>query len=131
MIPAIGDIGKLARVGRHIDAVRAAVGASRRNKLESVYRVYGGDSKPAGFSWTPIHPGTVSDFRSAAGLPSGGDSGAFNSGRFVVEGLVRQSDIIKRRTALPLDGYSGGPTEYIIDPNHVTVTRVSGANPDF
>lgn len=41
----------------------------------NVFRVYGGDSPADGFSWTPTNPNTVDNFRSAAGLPSGGESG--------------------------------------------------------
>jgi RHS repeat-associated protein len=97
----------------------------------SVYRVYGGDAKASGFSWTPKNPGKVSNFRNAAGLPSGGASGANNTGRFVIKGTANYRDIIKSRSALPLDGNKGGFPEYIINPKNVTIKKVSGVNPEF
>ena len=77
------------------------------------------------------NPGNVSNFRNAVGLPSGGASGANNTGRFVIRGKVKGSNIIKKRPAEPLDGNSGGLMEYIIDPDNVKIERVSGANPEF
>ncbi len=98
----------------------------------TVYRVYGGDSPAKGYSWTPTNPNTVPNFRNAAGLPSGGASGAINSGRFVVEGTVKPSYIMNQRPAIPLDGNAGGGViEYLINPISVKITRVSGANPEF
>jgi hypothetical protein len=78
----------------------------------------------------------VPDFRDAAGLPSGGASGATNTGQFVIEGTLNDpSAVVLHRNALPLDGMKGGLPEYII-PNwmgngSVTVNRVSGVNPEF
>jgi hypothetical protein len=96
-----------------------------------VYRVYGGDAQADGFSWTPQNPNKVSNFRNSAGLPSGGASGANNTGRFVIEGTVNKSNIINTRSALPLDGNKGGLWEYILDPSNVRIKRVSGVNPEF
>jgi len=59
-------------------------------------------------------------FRNAAGLPSGG---ANNTGTSLIKEIVNNSDIIKRRGELPLDGNKGRLTEYIIDPNNVKVLR--------
>ena len=101
-----------------------------------VFRVYGGDSKAGGASWSPVDPRSVANYRDAAGLPSGGASGASNTGRFAIEGeLVDPSMVVLRRLALPLDGMTGGLPEYIV-PNWMTngairVTRVSGINPEF
>ena len=91
----------------------------------SVFRVYGGGSNASGFSWTPINPNSVSNFRNAAGLPN------VNTGRFAIEGLTRRSSIIKSRSALPLDGNRGGLQEFIINPRNVRIKRVSGVNPEF
>lgn len=117
--------------------IRAAV-AARRILLpkagQTVYRVYGGDAKAGGASWTPIKPS--GNYRDAAGLPSGGPSGANNSGRFVIEGTLQDaSSVVKTRRALRLDGQQGGAPEYII-PNAlengaVRVNRVSGVNLEF
>jgi len=100
-------------------------------KTETVFRVFGGDAKAEGFSWTPKNPGSVTNFRDGAGLPSGGASGANNTGRFVIEGTVKKSNIITQRPALPLDGNKGGLPEYIINPKNVQIKRVSGVNPQF
>lgn len=97
----------------------------------NVYRVFGGDAKPDGFSWTPNNPNGVANFRDAAGLPSGGASGSTNTGQFVIEGTVDLKNIINQRSALPLDGNRGGLQEYIINPKDVIKKRVSGANPEF
>lgn len=101
-----------------------------------MYRVYGGDSKAGGASWSPVNPADVPNYRSTAGLPSGGASGANNTGQFVIEGTIRDpSKIVKTREALPLDGNQGGLREYIIpgwrNNGAVKIKRVSGANPEF
>ncbi len=101
-----------------------------------IYRVYGGDSGPGGASWSPVHPGAVPDYRDIAGLPSGGESGASNTGRFVIEGTLHDpSAVVLQREALPLDGTKGGLPEYIIpggiDSGAIGVDRVSGVNPEF
>ena len=87
-----------------------------------MYRAFGGDARAQGFSWTTENPATVKDFRNLAGLPSGGASGATNSAEFMVKGQVKASDIIKTRSALPLDGNDGGLPELIIDPKNVKLT---------
>jgi len=98
--------------------------------ISTVYRVFGGDASPKGFSWTPDKP--QGDFRNDAGLPSGGASGANNTGRFVIQGRVKNSDVLTRKMADPLDGNSGGSArEWIIDPKNVKIDRVSGVNPEF
>ena len=101
---------------------------------QTVYRVYGGDSSAGGASWSPTNPGSVANFRDAAGLPSGGASGATNTGQFVIEGTITDpSKVVLVRNALPLDGMTGGLPEYIIpnwmDNGAINITRVSGANP--
>ena len=103
---------------------------------QTIYRVYGGDSKAEGASWSPVNPSSVSNFRDAAGLPSGGASGATNTGRFVIQGTLRDpAAVVVQRSALPLDGMKGGLPEYIIpgwsENGSVSVGRVSGVNPEF
>lgn len=87
----------------------------------AVYRVFGGDARAQGFSWTPTDPRTVGNFKDAAGLPSGGASGFTNTANFMLEGRVKASDVIDSRPALPLDGNTGGLPEYIIDPKNVSI----------
>jgi hypothetical protein len=99
-------------------------------KVETtVYRAFGGDARAQGFSWTTENPSTVKDFRNLVGLPSGGASGATNSAEFMVKGQVKASDIIKTRSALPLDGNAGGLPELIIDPKNVKLTDFSVLKP--
>jgi hypothetical protein len=71
----------------------------------------------------------VDNFRDAAGLPSGGASGATNTADFLIKGKANASDIIKSRSALPLDGNKGGLPELIIDPKNVNLTDFSVLKP--
>lgn len=107
-------------------------GASKiftENKKINVFRAFGGDARAQGFSWTPIDPSTVKDFRNVAGLPSGGASGAINTANFMIEGQVRAKNILKTRSALPLDGNVGGLPEFIINPKNVRLTDFKVINP--
>ena len=94
-----------------------------------VFRVFGGDARAQGFSFTTVDPRTVNNFRDAAGLPSGGASGANNTADFLLKGTANKKDIIKSRDALPLDGNSGGLPELIIDPSNVDITDFSVLRP--
>lgn len=73
--------------------IAAAEGAE---ESVTVYRVFGGDARAQGFSWTPVNPESVSDFRNLAGLPSGGASGATNTAEFLLQGRASVGDIIKQ-----------------------------------
>lgn len=94
-----------------------------------VYRAFGGDARAQGFSWTTKDPRSVSNFRDAAGLPSGGASGSTNTADFLIKGKAKASDIIESRSALPLDGNKGGLPELIIDPKNVNITDFSVLKP--
>jgi len=100
-------------------------------QTQTVFRVFGGDAKAEGLSWTPKNPNSVGNFRDAAGLPSGGASGSNNTGRFVIEGTVKNKNIMQVKAAEALDGNKGGLIEYKINPNNVNIKRVSGVNPHF
>ncbi|WP_228378384.1 RHS repeat-associated core domain-containing protein, partial [Chryseobacterium sp. CCH4-E10] len=119
----------------HIEQMRdvssgfAAGGYGSAGRLQTVYRVFGGDSRAQGFSWSPINPTSVSNFRNVAGLPSGGASGFNNTATFMLEGQVNIRYIIQTRPALPLDGNVGGIIEYIINPNNVKLTNFSVIKP--
>lgn len=54
----------------------------------------------------------------AAGLPSGGASGATNTAGFLIKGEAKAADNIKSRSALPLDRNKAGLPELIIDPKN-------------
>lgn len=114
MVPVLGQ-----------GAAAAKLAASGGDKTVDVYRAFGGDARAQGFSWTTTDPLTVSNFRDVAGLPSGGESGATNTAEFLIKGKVNVSDIIKSRSALPLDGNKGGLPELIIDPKNVNITDFS------
>ncbi len=103
---------------------------------QKIFRVFGDDAVAGGASFSPVNPANIKNFREAAGLPSGGASGANNSAQFVLEAtLLDSSKVVKVRNALSLDGNKGGITEFII-PNAlkngaIKVDRVSGVNPEF
>ena len=94
-----------------------------------VFRAFGGDARAQGFSWTTKDPRTLTNFRDAAGLPSGGASGSTNTADFLITGEAKISDVINSRSALPLDGNKGGLPELIIDPKNVNITDFSVLNP--
>lgn len=95
----------------------------------TVYRVFGGDARAQGFSWTTVNPTSVKNFRNVAGLPSGGASGAMNTADFMIKGKVNINSIIKSRSALPLDGNIGGLPELIIDPKNVRLINFKVLKP--
>jgi hypothetical protein len=117
----LGDVAVAGEI-----AEEAAVAAKGE---VTVYRVFGGDARAQGFSYTTKDPRTVSNFRDAAGLPSGGPSGATNTADFLITGRANAADVIKSRSALPLDGNRGGLLELIIDPKNVRITDFSVLKP--
>jgi RHS repeat-associated protein len=124
ILPSMGAISGIQR------EIRAAGTICSAAKSEvNVYRVFGGDARAEGFSWTTIDPRTVSNFRDAAGLPSGGASGSINTADFLIEGKANITDIINSRSALPLDGNAGGLPELIVDPKNVNIVRFSVIKP--
>lgn len=115
-----GPLGKIGETKKFCPPVTKST-----NDTVEVFRVFGGDARAQGFSWTTKNPGSVSNFRDVAGLPSGGASGATNTADFLIKGNVKASDIIESRSALPLDGNKGGLLELIIDPKNVNITDFS------
>lgn len=118
-------LGSGAKVGIGVLTL-ATLGASTAetaiaDESVTVFRVFGGDARAQGFSWTPIDPTTISDFRNVAGLPSGGMSGVTNTADFMIVGRVNPQNIISSYPAASLDGNIGGIMEYIINPEHVTI----------
>lgn len=101
------------------------VATNKADDFVDVYRAFGDDARAQGFSWTTKDPRTVSNFRDAAGLPSGGASGANNSADFLIQGRAKVQDVIKFKSADPLDGNVGGLPELIIDPKNVNITDFS------
>ena len=75
--------------GQEAVAVSFGLGAdlnatNNADGVVDVYRAFGDDARAQGFSWTTVDPRTVDNFRDAAGLPSGGASGANNSADFLL-----------------------------------------------
>ena len=103
--------------------------AAKTLEGEVDYRVFGGAAREQGFAWTTTDPRTVSNFRDAAGLPSGGASGATNTADFMLEGRAKASDVINSRPALPLDGNTGGLPELIFNPKNVSIFGFSVLEP--
>ena len=73
---------------------------------DTIFRVFGGDARAPGGSWTPINPETVDNFRQVAGLPD------VNSGRWMISGTIQSIPPgTIWRPALPFDGNPGGLPE--------------------
>ena len=50
----------------------------------------------------------------------------------MIEGTVKEKNILLRRKALPMDGNRGGLPEVVVkDPSKVKIKKVSGVNPEF
>lgn len=113
--------------GHLTNAAKAATGAG--DDMIDVYRVFGGDARSQGFSWTTVDPRTIKNFRDGAGLPSGGASGSTNTADFLIKGRVRRSDVLEFKLADPLDGNRGGLPELKINPNNVRLNDFSILNP--
>lgn len=85
-------------------------------------------SGPWGHSWTHVDPMTVDNPRAQLGLPTGPDG---NPGRFLSEGVLRDTEGIRVREALPLDGQPGGWPELLVpEPERqIELVRMHGMNP--
>lgn len=111
-----------------IDTAFSGEGTYREPNIgDQMYRIYGGESGPYGRSWTTVDPNTVDNFRDAAGLPN------VNTGQFVIEGILKDTQDVTVRSALPYDGNRGGLSETVVanPEKQIEITRVSGANPEF
>jgi hypothetical protein len=94
----------------------------------TLFRVFGGEARGLGQSWTTVNPGEVANFREAAGLFPG------NTGQFVIEGQLSSTEGVLFRGALPGPGGIGGGLPEVIVPNaggQICILCVSGVNPPF
>ncbi len=94
----------------------------------TVYRLAGGEARSLGTSWTTVNPANVAAFRDFAGLFPG------NTGQFVLEGRLMNTQGVLFRDALPgPSGLGGGAPELLIPRpgTQVCLLCVSGANPPF
>jgi hypothetical protein len=126
-VKAAAAVAWMARAAFGAEAVAAGSTATAGSDV-TVYRVFGGDARAQGFSWTTENPQAVSNFRDMAGLPSGGPSGSMNTADFMIKGRAKLADILQSRSALPLDGNRGGLPELIINPKNVQITDFSVLN---
>lgn len=106
---------------RGADAVQAGT---------KVYRVWGDGAKPLGRSWTTADPRSVSGYRGAAGLPKE------NTGRFVSEGILKDTTGVTTKPSTygpnTKPGTTMVPEVVVPDPQRqILLERVSGANPEF
>jgi hypothetical protein len=96
-------------------------------KDTKVFRCWGDGAKAWGRSWTTTDPRTILNYRNAAGLPEQ------NTGRFLSEGILKDTQGVTERSALPLHGNFGGLPEVVV-PNpesQISLQRVLGINPEF
>jgi len=92
-----------------LDSMSLALFAGTPYEGQVVYRLSGGTSSEFGASWTPVNPLIWGDnAANKLGLPAGNTQENFQVGRIV------DSSGITVRAATPLDGNSGGATEYVI-----------------
>jgi hypothetical protein len=116
-----GPVG--GAIGESLDA--SVIGISEGTTL---FRVFGNEAQGLGGSYTTVNPGSVANFRTAAGLYPG------NSGSFVLQGTLNNTEGVIYRSALPGPGGVGGGLPEVVVPNPATqinINRVSGVNPPF
>ena len=89
--------------------------------------MWGDGANAWGKSWTTSDPWFTLAYRDSAGLP------AANSGRFLSEGVLRDSAGVQFKWADPLDGNRGGLPEVIVpDPQtQIYLQHVQGINPEY
>jgi RHS repeat-associated protein len=82
--------------------------SDRTRKGETVYRVFGGNSKLYGRSWTNVDPRTIPNYRNESGLPD------WNTGEYLAKGILYDKIGVIERPALTMHGNKGGLLEYYI-----------------
>jgi hypothetical protein len=94
----------------------------------TLFRVFGDEAQGLGQSWTTVNPGAVANYRNVAGLFPG------NSGQFLIEGTLTDTEGVLFRDALPGPGGIGGGLPEVVVPNpgsQICIVCVSGVNPPF
>jgi hypothetical protein len=122
-----GGAGR-ALAGGLVGRIAARGSAAAVQEGTTLYRVFGGEARGLGQSWTTVNPGSVKNFREAAGLFPG------NTGQFVIEGTLMSTEGVLLRQARPGPGGIGGTIpEVVVSPGapQICVLCVSGANPAF
>jgi RHS repeat-associated protein len=125
-IPASRAFGAQASKGLEVASGMAGTAAASVEEGTKVFRVFGGEARGLGQSWTTVDPGTVTNFREAAGLyPT-------NTGQFVVQGKLMSTEGVLLKRADPGPGGIGGGISEVVVPNaagQVCILCVSGVNP--
>lgn len=112
----------------------AAAGVAARELTATVpegttlFRVFGGEAQGLGRSWTTVDPGKIANYREAAGLYPA------NTGQFLIEGRLINTERVFLRDALPGPGNIGGGLPEVVVPNparQICIVCVSGVNPPF
>ncbi|PIE40758.1 MAG: hypothetical protein CSA49_06835 [Gammaproteobacteria bacterium] len=84
----VDPFGLTCKEGDGLQAAGSGV-AKGGDDTVNVFRAFGGDARAQGFSWTTKDPRKVENFRDAAGLPSGRESGATNTAEFLIQGEAK------------------------------------------
>ncbi|MBE7539804.1 MAG: RHS repeat-associated core domain-containing protein [Opitutaceae bacterium] len=93
-----------------------------------LFRVFGDEARGLGQYYTTTNPGAVANFRETAGLFPG------NSGQFLLQGTLNNTEGVIFRSAAPGPGGVGGglPEVFVPRPGtQINITNVSGVNPPF
>jgi hypothetical protein len=112
---------------RAAEAIAAREAATTVTEGGKVFRVWGDEAKAWDRSWITVDPRTVPDYRNVAGLPSG------NTGRFLSEGILENTQGVATRPPLPLHGNMGGLPEVVVPKptQQIKLLNVQGLNPPF
>ena len=126
-----GEVGRIGGAGKGRELVAGSGVKTLENGVpqigQKVYRVWGDEAGSYGRSWTRTDPSTIPNYRSEAGLPNQ------NTGRFISEGKLTNTQGVQGRNALPLHGYPGGLDELLIPHprEQIELENVSGMNPKY
>jgi RHS repeat-associated protein len=122
-----GVIGEAAPMLRAATVSTAPYSEAAQAETQ-LYRVFGGKAEGLGNYYTTVDPGSVPSFRAAAGLYTE------NTGQFVLEGTLSDTQGVSFRIAAPGPGGIGGglPEVFVPKPQvQINIIRVSGSNPPF
>ena len=102
-----GGAAEVADGAETVEEAEAGAQAAEEEAPQYVYRVHGGDSGPWGRSWTSDNPADMVNPRDSLGLPKA------NTGEFLTKALVQDTTGVIARSALPLEGTTGGAPELL------------------
>ena len=126
--PAFNPIDVLSGVFAARAVLTGAAKAVATGEQTQIFRVFGNEAKGLGQYYTTVNPANVANYRQAAGLYPG------NSGQFVLQGALKDTQGVIFSRAVPGPGGVGGglPQAFVPSPQtQINVLRVSGANPEF